>query len=438
MSNDILIFSSSRSSLRISKIIDLSGYLVKAVYLIQDYTGVVEIIDNILKYFDKADSIQKKATIELQIALIKTRKLEALLKLGSWEEIASIVDTEINPVLQKNTKFFARHKWISQEEIFYSWIESNIIAAQSYAQQGSPLAFELIRDIEKILTKEKNIQTDSLKVRLAYAKAMAHTSRGSFAESDNVLQDILKNYSYIIDSPMLVSEWNLINIINKILRSDYHKIKDDLFEATAYANNCNDEVSKNILKTLLAYVLLQEKSFLKAVEIAKDEMEYFSHKKIAFGALLAWYVSAAATSNNKTDNYCIDICQKSIKICENAKNNNYFFKILFQELLAETYLKINDLENAKMYCDLANQTAVTNELLYLQVRLQSLKTQIARECLSMQASNKKYEYAQNVIKMYNRTLDFARKMGLENHAKKIQKDLTSFKAHCQLNRIIED
>ena len=205
-----------------------------------------------------------------------------------------------------------------------------------------------------------------------------------------------------------------------------------------YANNCKDEVSKNILKTLLAYVLLQEKSYLKAIEISTSQMQYFSSKKIAFGALLAWYISAAATAYNKADMYCVEICEKAVKICENAQNNNIYFKILFQELLAKAYLKLNDKENAKMYCDLALQSATTNELLYLQVRLNGLKATISRELLSAVMDNKKHDYAQNIIKMYNKTIEMANKLNLSNIAKKIEKELTSFRAHCQLNRIMED
>ena len=29
--------------------------MVKSAYLTQEYTGVIEVIDNVLKYFDKAD-----------------------------------------------------------------------------------------------------------------------------------------------------------------------------------------------------------------------------------------------------------------------------------------------------------------------------------------------------------------------------------------------
>lgn len=430
--------SESNSNYYMNKIIDLSGYLVKSAYLTQDYTGCVEIVDNILKYFSSKDSQDKKYVHELKTTLIKTRKLEALLKLGSWEELASLVNTEINPVLQKNLNIFSKHKWISQSEVYYAWIESNIILAQSYSQQGSPLAMELISEIEKVLSKEKGTRAELLKIRLAYAAAMANTSKGKLDESDIILQDIVTDFSYVIDTPSMVCEWNIISLINKILRYDFDTIKDELFEATAYANNSGDEVSKNLLKTLLAYVLLEEKSYLKAIEIATEQMQYFSSKKIAFGALLSWYISAAATAFNKADLYCIEICEKAVKICENAHNNNSYFKILFQELLSKAYLKLNDKENAKMYCDLALTCANENELLYLQARLNWLKTSIARENLSIQPDNKKVEYAQNIIKMYNKSIELAQRLNLNNIIKKIEKELTSFRAHCQLNRILED
>lgn len=435
LSNSIV---AAEKSNNMNKIIDLSGYLVKSSYLTQDYTAVVEVVDNVLKFFNVNDKSDKKSSIELQIALVKTRKLDALLKLGSWEEISSIVNTEINPILQKHLNFFSKHKWITQNEIFFAWIESNIILAQSYAQQGSPMAFELINEIDKVLQKEKGQKIDALKVKLAFADAMANTSKGYFDESDTILQEIVKNYAYVIDSPNLVCEWNIVSLINKILKLNLEKIKEDLFEATTYANNCDDEVSKNFFKTLLGYVLLEEKSYLKAIEISTEEMQYFSSKKIALGALLAWYISAAATAANKADMYCVEICEKAVKICENATNNNFFFKILFQELLAKAYLKLNDKENAQMYCDLALQSASANSLSYLQVRLNNLKAEISREKMTDQTDNKKYEHAQNTIKIYNKTIEMAKKLNLQKYTKKIEKELTSFKAHCQLNRIIED
>ena len=91
-----------------------------------------------------------------------------------------------------------------------------------------------------------------------------------------------------------------------------------------------------------------------------------------------------------------------------------------------------------MYCDLALQSASANGLLYLQARLSNLKATIAREKISDQPDNKKYEYAQNIIKMYNKTIELMKKLNLQKYTRKTEKELTSFRAHCQLNRIIED
>ena len=49
-----------------------------------------------------------------------------------------------------------------------------------------------------------------------------------------------------------------------------------MFEAVTFANNCGDNYNKNIIKTLLAYVLLEEGNPLKALEICAEEMTWFS------------------------------------------------------------------------------------------------------------------------------------------------------------------
>ena len=167
-------------------------------------------------------------------------------------------------------------------------------------------------------------------------------------------------------------------------------------------------------------------------------MQYFSTKKIALGALLAWYISASATAQTKADMYCIEICEKAVKICENAQNNNHYFKVLFQELIAKAYLKLGDKESALMYCNYALQSATSNQLLFLLTRLHGLKAKISGEKLNDQPENTKAEYAQNTIRMFNKAIDISKKLNLKNYTRKIEKDLTAFKAHCQLNRLTED
>ena len=91
-----------------------------------------------------------------------------------------------------------------------------------------------------------------------------------------------------------------------------------------------------------------------------------------------------------------------------------------------------------MYCDMALQSAIQNELYYLQARLNLLKTTIAREYINSKPEKEKHDYAQNILKMYSRTMDLARRINLDNMVKKINKEQMSFRAFCQLNRIIED
>lgn len=411
-----------------SKVVELSGYLIQSCKVAQNYPAIVETVDAVLAIYSKPKQ-------ELQRALIKTRKLEALLQLGNWSEIASMVNNEINPVLQKFLKHPKKSDFVSIREVYETWIMSNIILAESYAQQGSPLSFELIEEIKKELNKDKSHSLTRLKMHLALTHACAQTSRGFIKDSDEILQSVLKEFSYAVNDLKLVSKWNLIDIFNKIFSGNFENIKEDLFEAVTFANNCGDEYTKNILKTMLAYVLLKENNALRALEICAQQMTYFSDKKIAFGALLAWYISAKATLPSSGADRCIEICEKAVAICESAKISSINFKILFQELLSRAYLQKNDFDNAKMYCELALQDASANELIFLQMRLYRLRANIMQDSIVHIDDDKKLAVAQSTIRVYEKSLTLASRLGLEKHQYAIQKELTAFRAYCQLKRI---
>ncbi len=419
---------SAQNSGNENKVVELSGYLIQSCKMAQNYPAIVETVDAVLAIYSKPKQ-------ELQRALIKTRKLEALLYLGNWSEIASIVNNEVNPVLQDYLKRPKKNEFASIREIYEAWIMSNIILAESFAQQGSPLAFELIEEIQKELNKDKSHHSTRLKLHLALSHACAQTSRGFIKDSDEILQSILKEFSYAVNDLKLVSKWNLIDVFNKILSGDFENIKEDLFEAVTFANNCGDDYTKNILKTMLAYILLKENNALRALEICAEQMTYFSDKKIAFGALLAWYISAKATLPSSGADRCIEICEKAVTICESAKISSINFKILFQELLSRAYLQKNDFDNAKMYCELALQDASANELLLLQMHLYKLRANIMQDLTAHVEDEKKFSVAQNTVKIYEKALLLASRLGLEKHHYVLQKELTAFRAYCQLKRI---
>ncbi len=312
---------------------------------------------------------------------------------------------------------------------------------EALVQQGNPAVFELIDAVEKEVFKEKRkdkiILDTKTVVNLKLATAFAYTVKGYLALSDEILQSIVKDFSYAIDDSKLVSKWNTIDIFNKILKNDFdEKIKDDMFEAVAFANNCGDNYSKNIIKALLAYVLLEEGNPVKSLEICAEEMTWFSKEKIALGALISWYISAKATLITNGADKCIEICEKAINICESVKINTTFFKVLFQTLLAKAYLNKGELDNAKTYSELAFQDANINELIFLQMKLYKLRANIMQDSITTIEESRKLEVAENTIKTYEKALNIANSLNLSKHHYIIQKELTSFKAYCQLKRIM--
>lgn len=411
------------------KIIELSGYLTESCKLAQKYPAVIETIDNLLNLFEG------KSKAEIQKALIKTRKLGALLAVGNYEEINNTVNTEINLVLSEAIRQKKKLSYISKEDLYRSWIDSNITLIEAYAYQGNPVAFELVDVVEKEIFKDEKNVDEELEKKLKLSCALCYTTKGIFSQSDEILHTLIKELSNSKEDSMLTSKWNMITLFNKILRSDFENIKEDLFEAATYANNIGDNFTKNILKTLLAYVILEEGDSLRALEICQEQMNYFSNEKIALGALIAWYISAKATLNISGADKAIEICEKSIQISESTKINSIWFKVLFQILMAHAYIIKGDLESAKMYTELASQDVNQNELNYFMLLIVRLRALIMQESVDSIEKDKKPELALAAVKMFEKALSLSNKLNLEKLNYKIQKELTSFKASCQLKRI---
>ena len=409
------------------KIVELSGYLAQSCKITQKYPAVIETIDNVLSLY------QLKPKTEIQKALIKTRKLDALLNLGNYEEIINTLNTEINPVLSEILRTKKKVSYISRDDMYDSWIKANITLIEAYAYQGSPLAFELIDLIEKEVYKDIKNTDEDLNKKLKLSCALSYTMKGVFDQSDEILHTLIKEFNK--EDNLLISKWNMITLFNKILRLDYETIKEDLFEAVTFANNIGDNLTKNILKTLLAFVILEEGDALRALEICQEQMEYFSTEKIALGALISWYISARATLKISGPDKAIEICEKSIQISESTKINSSWFKILFQIFMAKCYVLKGDLESAKMYTELASQDVNMCELNYFMLQIIRLRAKITEESIEKAPFEKKTELANVSVKMYEKALSLSTKLNLEKVNYKIQKELTSLKASCKLKRI---
>ncbi|MCD8023990.1 MAG: hypothetical protein LUE64_00455, partial [Candidatus Gastranaerophilales bacterium] len=410
-----------------AKIIELSGYLTFACMLAQKYPAVIETVDNLLSIYEKRDKTQ------VQTALIKTRKLEALLYTGNFEEVINIVNTSINPVLHELVKTKKKFPFISKEDLYDSWISANIVLSKAYAYQGNPLAFELLDVVEKEVFRDSKNVNEILSKKLKLSCAVSYTMKGFFNRSDEILHSLIKELKKT--DTFFISEWNMITLFNKVLRLDFENIKEDLFEAVTYANNNGDNYTKNILKTILAFVILKEGDPLRALEICQEQMNYFSNEKIALGALIAWYVSAKATLRISGSDKAIEICEKSIQIAQSSKIGTVWFEVLFQILMCEANIIKGDLEGAKMCIELAGQDVNRSELNYFMVQIVRLRAIIMQESLDKVADDKKSQAALTVVKTFEKALMLSEKLALDVFSSKISKELTSFKASCKLKRI---
>ena len=86
-----------------------------------------------------------------------------------------------------------------------------------------------------------------------------------------------------------ITTWNIISILNSLLRNNLENLQDELFQIVTFVNNNNDTFSKNILKLFLGKVLKEKGKFKQALTIYSEQVAYFAKEKNAFGVLLSWY-----------------------------------------------------------------------------------------------------------------------------------------------------
>ena len=120
----------AKESRNTPKVIELCGYMIKACYKVSNYNGVIESADTILNIADGDLS-------PLDIALVKSRKLHALFKIGNCEEGINLANNDIIPVLEdalskQNDPDFS-------QTLFASWFETSLNLIYLYALQGLSL-----------------------------------------------------------------------------------------------------------------------------------------------------------------------------------------------------------------------------------------------------------------------------------------------------------
>lgn len=406
--------------------IELLGYLASASMKSGNYWGAIECADSVLNKVPE--------TMELEHTLIKSRQVRPLLRLGNYGQVINLVDTEVMPVLEKYLTKGKNTAVIKIQDLYETWLEVYFDFAEALTFQGDSRMFDVIKLIFEIL--EKNQTTDgSLLCRAHLALALANTIKGDIKTSEKILDDILKEFSLDSMDSFIVSRWNFIDISNKFIEKDYNSLYTELFNVVAYANNVNDNFTKNILKTLLAKMLKDKNENKKALEILEEQVAYFAKEKIATGVLLSWYLIAEIRLITNGTQFALDIATKALDIAQGPSINNYFFISLYNKLVGEIYMAKQDFESAKVYIEKSIFIAKQFNLETNLVKSYLLYAKLYQE-LALPKSTMRSEYIKQSLKMFQ----LAKNVSIVNDhvylQKLIKEELSVLTSFCKLNGIV--
>lgn len=407
------------------KEIELTGFLANCCINLGNYYGTLECINSVIEKLDDS--------FDLEIAMLKSRKLDALLNIGNSGEIINIADNEILPIFDKHINA-KPHKNISIQTLYKAWLQTYLILANALIFQGNNRSFEILSTLFELF--RKNSFDDKLFIcKTKLALAFANTIKGDTEASEEILTEIIKVYKTDIMDNEAISRWNLINILNNFMHKNYSGLKEELFQVVTFANNINDHFTKNILKTLLGKILKDEESSKQALDIYSEQITYFSKEKNAIGALLCWYLIADAKLIVEGPEKSLEVSQKALDVAQSPKINNYLFIVLFNKIIAESYMIQSDYEAARIHLEKAIMIARKFEMLNLVADLYLLYGKHLQD-IALVKTDSQADYVINASKMYKKASMISK--GIKNNylLQKIEKSKAVLNSFCQLNGII--
>jgi predicted negative regulator of RcsB-dependent stress response len=271
------------------------------------------------------------------------------------------------------------------------------------------------------------------KVHLALA--FANTVKGDINVSEKILGDVLKEFSLYSMDADIISRWNFIDVLNKFSKNEYDNLTSDLFNVVAYANNANDNFTKNILKTLLAKILKDKNENKKALEILDEQVGYFAKEKIATGVLMSWYLIAGIKLVTKGTQFSLDIAAKALDIAQSPNINNYYFITLFNKLIGEIYIAKQDFESAKVYIEKSISMAKKYDMQELLVKDYLAYAKYYQE-LALPKSTMRGVYIKQALKMFQSSKSVPIVAEHQHLAKIIKDELNVLMSFCKMNGIV--
>lgn len=372
------------------KEIELLGYMTNCCQKTGNYLGTIECVDSVLSKINP----DKK----LETAMVKCTKLKALLAVGNCGQVINMIDNEIMPVFDEILKSNYTRKDISGNLVLETWLKTYLILAEALATQGNDRAFEILTILFDVI--EKNNITDTTFIcKCKLVLAQANSMKGDFETSEKLLENIMKlDEKEKLDDEIAI-KWNFINILNKFMRKKYKNIQEDLFYIVTFANNCGDNFTKNIMKTLLGKFLHDTESAKRAMPIYHEQITYFSKEKMALGALLTWYLIADATIFTDGPYEAQEIASQAVEVAKNPKIDNYFFTVLLEIVIAKSFMATSDYESAKIHIEEGLALAKKYNMNDLLSRLYLLYGKYLQEIGAVRSGEQK-DYLEGAQKMY--------------------------------------
>lgn len=409
----------------IYKEIELTGYLASCCIALGDYYGTIECIDATIAKLDY--------DLDLEIAMLKSRKLDALLGIGNSGQIVNLIDNEIMPIFDKYISNPKPHKNIPLAYLYQAWLQTWLSLANALIMQGNNRSFEVLNTMFEIF-KKNEFDEPLFVCKTKLALAFANTMKGYVDVSEEILAELIKVYKTDIMDNEAISRWNLINVLNNFIQKKYAGLKEELFQVVTFANNINDHFTKNILKTLLGKLFKDEENAKRALEIYGEQITYFSKEKNAIGALLTWYFIAEAKLITDGPEKSLEVSQKALEVAQSSKIHNYFFIILFNKVIAEAFLAQAEYEFAKVHLEKAIMMARKFELLNLLSDLYLMYGKYLQD-MALVKTDAQEDYVIGAAKMYKKSLLLAQ--GIKNSylCAQVEKAKAVLQSFCQLNKI---
>ncbi len=406
------------------KEIELLGYLSHCCLKTGNYYGNVECVDTILEKMSGEN--------KLETALLKTCKLEALLNIGNCGEVINTIDNDIMPVLDNALSKYHKSKF-SYEFLYETWLKTYLILAMALVLQGNDRSFEILTIIFDIIERN-NIKDEIFICKSKLTLAFANTFKGDIYTSETILDDVLNNYKTTAMDNENILRWNLIKILNNFIRHRYDGLQEDLFQVVTFANNCGDNFTKNILKTLLGKIFKDNEQSKQALDIYNDQITYFAKEKMALGALLTWWLIADATIVAEGPHNALEIANQALEVAQNPKINNYLFIILLKIVIAKASIVISDYETAKIQIENAIILAGKFNMKDILSRLYLLYGKYFQE-IGLLKTERQSDYLKGAEKMYEKASELVKQTKNNFVHIEIEKSKNVLKSFCQLNSI---